>query len=113
MMDLVVIVLLAILTVVVAFTLQRRSSNTAENTALSSKLIPGWDKKPADLETGDLEVALSTGSLGEFLIQKHKGGKCPVTSFWWRDRRVVSVCTPRAFKETAHIYDRPHIRTLF
>ena len=103
MMDLVVIVLLAILTVVVAFTLQRRSSKTA----LSSKLIPGWDKKPADLETGDLEIALSTGSLGEFLIQKHKGGKCPVTSFWWRDRRVVSVCTQRAFKETAHIYDRP------
>ena len=103
-MDLLVsFIMLGILTVLLTYILQRKSS--ANNGGGSQ--IPGWDKKPGDSRTGDLREALSTGSLGEFLIQKHRGGKCPVASFWWRDKRVVSVCSPRAFKETAHIYDRP------
>ena len=98
-MELVAIILLGILIFIVTFLWQRIS------TAKSTKQIPEWDKKPADFKLGDLGEALSTSSLGEFLIQKHNGGKRPVTSFWWRDKRVVSVCTPRAFKETAHIYE--------
>ena len=101
-MELVVVILLRFLTVLVTFLLHRRTSG-----AQSWELIPGWYDKPGDVKTGDLSKALSSGSLGEFLIQKHGRGKCPITSFWWRDRRVVSVCTPRAFKETAHIYNRP------
>ena len=94
-------ILLGIVTVLLTYILQRKSS------AATVLQVPGWDQAPFDSKTGDLGEALSTGSLGEFLIQKHRGGKCPVTSFWWRDKRVVSVSSPRAFKETAHIYDRP------
>ena len=67
----------------------------------------GWENGPADPELGDLGVALSNGSLLEFLMKKHEGGKCPVTSFWWRKKRVVSVCSPKAFKDTESLYNRP------
>lgn len=71
--------------------------------------IPGWSSDPAHNQLGDLGVAFSSGSLHDFLLELHREGRCPVSSFWWRDQRVVSVCSPRAFKDTEHLYNRPKL----
>ena len=73
------------------------------------KPIPGWDKKPASIRLGDLTIALANGSLFNYLWQQHREGSIPVTSFWWRDQRVVSVCSPQAFKDTEDLYNRPRL----
>lgn len=71
--------------------------------------IPGWTSKPAHNRLGDLGVVFSSGSLHNFLLQRHREGRCPVSSFWWRDQRIVSVCSPQAFKDTEHLYNRPKL----
>ena len=56
------------------------------------KPIPGWNREPTDPKMGDLGVALANaGSLFGYLWQQHGEGSIPVTSFWWRDKRVVSI----------------------
>ena len=69
--------------------------------------IPGWKNPPADPIQGDLGIVLACGSLQDYLMQQHQGGKLPIVSFWWKNKRVVSVCTPRGFKETENLYLRP------
>ena len=73
------------------------------------KAIPGWNNDPADPKLGDLGEAISTGSLQHYLLQQHKGGRCPVTSFWWRNERVISLSSPKAFKDTENLYNRPRL----
>ena len=73
------------------------------------KTVPGWDDSPDDAKMGDLRLAQSSGSLHHYLMRRHRGGRCPVISFWWRDKRVVSVCSPEAFKETENLYNRPKL----
>ena len=55
---------------------------------------------------GDLGELGKAGSLHEYLLQIHDNGRCPVTSFWWGKERVVSVCSPQAFKDTVKLTDR-------
>lgn len=74
-----------------------------------TKLIPGWSMPPAHPEMGDLNQVLSCGGLPLYLEEQHQGGRCPVSSFWWRKDRVVSVCGPQAFKDTENVYNRPKI----
>ena len=69
--------------------------------AAGKKAIPGWNNDPADRKLGDLGEAISSGSLQHYLFQQHRGGRCPVMSFWWRNERVISVCSPKAFKDQA------------
>jgi len=70
------------------------------------KEIPGWNRPPSDPEAGDLNLVLSRfrGSLVDFLLEQHKGGSCPVAAFWWKKERVVSVCSPQAFKDTENLH---------
>ena len=75
----------------------------------SVKEIPGWSNPPSDPEVGDLALALSSGSLQDWLLLKHKGGSCPVVAFWWKKERVVSVCSLQAFKDTEKLYNRPRL----
>ena len=75
----------------------------------SSKMIPGWNKKPSDPVLGDLAVAMSAGSLHHYLAKQHKEGSSPVVSFWWRSKRVVSICSQKSFKDTENIYNRPAV----
>ncbi len=70
---------------------------------------PGWTNPPDDPTAGDLRVVRSTGSLHNFLLRQHGGGRHPVSSFWWRDKRVVTVCSPKAFKDTENLYNRPKL----
>ena len=74
-----------------------------------SKLIPGWNKEPSDPLLGDLAVAMSAGSLHHYLVKQHKEGSSPVVSFWWRNKRVVSICSQKSFKDTENIYNRPAV----
>lgn len=67
----------------------------------------GWNRGPSDPLFGDLAVAMKTGSLHHYLLEQHKGGRCPVVAFWWRNKRVVGVCSQKAFKDTESIYNRP------
>ena len=69
--------------------------------------IPGWLDPPADPELGDLGEALSRGSLHEYLSEQHQGGQRPIRAFWWKEMQVVSVCSPRAFKETENLHLKP------
>ena len=55
---------------------------------------------------GDLDETKKAGSLHEYLLQLHDHGRCPVTSFWWGEEQVVSVCSPQAFKDTVKLTDR-------
>ena len=72
------------------------------------KTIPGWNREPADPKKGDLGVALANaGSLFGYLWQQHGEGSIPVISFWWRDKRVVSICSPQAFKDVQNLSERP------
>ena len=71
--------------------------------------ILGWNRKPADPIMGDLGKAVANGSLYDYLWRQHKEGTIPVTAFWWRDHRVVSVCSPQAFKDTENLYNRPRL----
>ena len=79
------------------------------DTQLHGKPILGWNRKPADPMMGNLSEAVANGSLHDYLWQKHKEGTIPVTAFWWRDQRVVSVCSPQAFKDTENLYNRPRL----
>ena len=73
------------------------------------KPITRWERKPADPKMGDLGTAVVNGSLHDYLWQQHAEGSIPVTSFWWRDQRVVSVCSPQAFSDTQNLYNRPKV----
>ncbi len=117
MLEVFVAVLLGVLVIFAAF-FQRPSGSAPRNTPVPNgqkgrgverKCPPGWDSPPADTEVGDLRVAQSCGSLHQFLLQQHNGGRRGVASFWWRNRRVVSVCTPEAFKTTENLYNRPKL----
>ena len=55
---------------------------------------------------GDLGELKKFGSLHEYLLYLHDNGCIPVTSFWWGKEQVVSVCSPQAFQDTAHLTDR-------
>ena len=74
-----------------------------------TKEIPGWTSPPSDPEVGDLALALSSGSLQDWLLLKHRGGSCPVVAFWWKKERVISVCSTQAFKDTEKLYNRPRL----
>lgn len=63
--------------------------------------------QPADAKLGDLQEAFSYGSLHDYLLKKHEGGRISVNCFWWREKQVVSVCGPRGFRDTEHLYNRP------
>ena len=84
---------------------RRRSKDCAK-----SKEIPGWNRPPDDPKMGDL-VACS--SIQDYLVQRHKGGSCPVISFWWKEQKVVSTCSPQAFKDTENMYNRSVINHIF
>ena len=72
-------------------------------------LPPGWTNPPADTRTGDLSVAVSSGSLHQFLLRQHDGGHRPVYSFWWRNKRVVTTCAVETFKTTENLFHRPKL----
>ena len=81
-----------------------------QRTNRKGKPIPGWDREPADLKTGDLGIALANaGSLFGYLWQQHGEGSIPMISFWWRDKRVVSICSPQAFKDVQNLHERPSL----
>ena len=114
MLELFVAVLLGVFAVLAAFFLRtslapRRTQAPYKQAAERGKPIPGWNDHPADSEKGDLRMAIASGGLRHYLLQQHNGGRCPVTAFWWRKQRVVSVCSPQAFKDTASIYNRPRL----
>ena len=100
MFELLVAVFVGVFAVLVAFYLRPKW-------AKKGKPIPGWNNHPADPVMGDLRKARSFGSLHDYLMQLHKGGRCPVTSFWWQNQHVVSVCSPEAFKDTENVYNKP------
>ena len=93
--------------VVLAILWYTRSSRGSTRRSSSHHHIPGWNAVPADPNMGDLTAVLSAGSLQAYLSKRHKGGRCPVISFWWRDQRVVSVCSKETFKNTEDLYNRP------
>ena len=93
-----------------AFCLFRRMNNRRFHTQTNCDNvtpIPGWNDPPADPVLGDLGIARAAGSIHDYLFQKHEGGRCPVTSFWWRDHHVVSVCSARAYKDVENMTDKP------
>ena len=71
--------------------------------------IPGWERKSPDAKIGDLGAALANGSIFDYLWRQHGEGSIPVISFWWRDQRVVSVCSLQGFKDTQNLYNRPRL----
>ena len=103
-----VAVLLGVATVVASVLLWKLYFLT-RGTQLHGKPILGWNRKPADPIMGDLGKAVANGSLFDYLWRHHKEGSIPVTAFWWRDQRVVSVCSAQAFKDTEHLYNRPRL----
>ncbi len=105
MLELTSAVLVGVLAVLAAFVLR-----SVLKWRTSPKLIPpGWNKPPADPKMGDLRVAASSGSLYHYVRQRHRGGRCPVFSFWWRNERVVSTCSRDAFIGTENLYNRPQV----
>jgi len=98
-----------VLALLVAVLFLRITQSWRPQRRLRGKPIPGWNKKPTDLKTGDLGVAITNGSLYDYLWKQHGEGSIPVISFWWRHQRVVSVCSPQAFRDTQHLYNRPRL----
>jgi len=47
------------------------------------------------------------GSLQEYLLHLHKNGHQPIVAFWWGQQKVVSICSPEAFKHTIKLINRP------
>ena len=107
MKELIVAGLFGAVVVVIASLWYTRSSRNSSRKIRSCDQIPGWASDPADPKMGDLVTVRATGSLQWYLSQRHEGGRCPVISFWWRDQRVVSVCSKEAFKDTEGLYNRP------
>ena len=102
-------VLTSVLTVLVTVLLIRFFRRPRNLQPPRGKPIQGWNRKLANTKTGDLAIALANGSLYDYLWQQHGEGSIPVISFWWRDQRVVSVCSPQAFKDTENLYNRPRL----
>ena len=114
MFEVLVLLLLGGLAIFAAFFLrpsaQRKTpTHPPTNQSGPRNYPPGWDSVPHDPDAGDLQVALSCGSLQQFLLQKHDGGRRGVVTFWWRNHRVVSVCTPKAFMATENLITRPRV----
>lgn len=107
-MEFITVLFGAVLTALVTL-LVIRLSRSLKPAAQQGKPIPGWDRKPVSIRLGDLTIALANGSLFDYLWQQHREGSISVTSFWWRDKRVVSVCSPQAFKDTENLYNRPRL----
>ena len=84
-----------------------RASQQRAAARRGKRQIPGWDSDPADAKSGDLVALRSAGSLQDYLMMRHEGGRCPVIAFWWGNRRVVSVSSPDTFKDTENLYNRP------
>lgn len=103
--ELLIAILLGVILVACSYLWRGNSKNCAK-----PKEIPGWNRPPADLKMGDL-VACS--SLQDYLVQRHKGGSCPVISFWWKDQQVVSICSPQAFKDTENVYNKALTNLVF
>ncbi|XP_065890917.1 cytochrome P450 20A1-like isoform X2 [Dysidea avara] len=82
---------------------QQKLNNNDRN----CKVIPGWDQKPADSQMGDLVEMHKYGSMHEYLLHLHKNGHQPVIAFWWGQQRVVSICSPKTFKDTVKLTNRP------
>ena len=100
----------ALVLVVLALTVKWWTRQThKKRKAAGPEAIPGWTRPPAHLERGDLDQVLSCGSLALYLQQQHQGGRRPVIAFWWKQRRVVSLCGPEAFKHSENIYNRPQL----
>ena len=97
------------LIVVLASVLLWRLFFQPKGARVRGKPILGWNRKPADRIMGDLSKAVANGSLYDYLWRLHKEGSIPVTAFWWRNQRVVSVCSPQAFKDTESLYNRPKL----
>ena len=99
-------VLIGVLVAVLATALLRFFHSARNLRSQRGKPIPGWERKRLNAKTGDLshDMELANGSLHDYLWELHEGGSAPVTSFWWRDQLVVSVCSPRAFKDTEKLY---------
>jgi len=47
------------------------------------------------------------GSVHEYLLHLHKNGHEPVVAFWWGQQRVVSICSPEAFKDALKLTKKP------
>ena len=112
MFEVLVLFLLGGLTILAAFFLRHSVQRKTTQCHTEEKQYPpppGWESAPADSEFGDLQVAQSCGSLQEYLLQKHDGGRRDVLSFWWHNRRVVSVCTPETFVATENLFNRPKL----
>ena len=69
--------------------------------------IPGWTCIPVHKEYGDILDIISKGGIHKYLHFRHEGGKCPVFAFTWRDKKVVSVCSPEAYKDMRKLTNRP------
>jgi cytochrome P450 family 20 subfamily A len=61
-------------------------------------------------ELGNLGDISQAGSLHQYLTKLHKKFG-PIVSFYWGEKRVVSIASPEAFHETRRLFDRP--RSLF
>lgn len=64
------------------------------------KLAPGWNNLSKSAE--QLE-----GDLYQVILKEHQGGLCPVRAFWWKGEQVVSICSPKAYRDTENLYNRP------
>ena len=66
------------------------------------EVVPGWNDSPRELKDTCPE-----GDLFHELVRAHKGGRCPIRAFWWKNQRVVSLCSPTSYKETENLHHRP------
>ena len=69
--------------------------------------IPGWTNTPAHKEHGDLLDVISKGGVYKYLDLRHEGGRRPIVAFTWKDKKVVSVCSPEAYKDMQKLTNRP------
>ena len=56
---------------------------------------------------GDLGEFHKHGSLHQYLLHLHQNGHQPIAMFWWGQQRVVSICSPKMFKDTAKLINKP------
>ncbi len=64
-----------------------------------AKVAPGWNDPPM---SSDQE-----GDLYHCLLKEHKEGLCPVRAFWWKGQHVVSICSPKSYKDTENLCNKP------
>lgn len=66
--------------------------------------VPGL--AASDENEGNAPDIQKAGSLHQFLMRLHKGHG-DIASFWYGQQLVVSIASPKLFKEHAKVFDRP------